>query len=514
MSRKPFWTLALLVLATTLAAQTIDQYQIPFVGGQGESGVKCPSIASNSRGDLMIVFRNKFQSIMYYFVKKSTGAVTQVKLPESKDRDIIITGCVATADDNFHAVWGNLIGTIGVFTADFNIASETWSAPQQIFGRYPEDSHMRVNPVNDDLAVCVVQRQSNNAKDIYVLFRKSGQAAWGNEINLTTMPAARSATNPYAHFDENGYLHVVWKEDSGEDDLIVRAALIKKDTAGNYVVVDKQWVSSSHPGWHFLPSIAMSGTKGIITFCWSQQGGYFCQPYERVDDKLVFDQSKLTKIVAAPVDTSHWFWFYSKAIGHGDEILFTYIDTAYRLKLLRYKNGAWLDSQPFAIGGDLSINKFPFQIWADPNLGLWSSWYIENQYGDGNSYYSLFNYPKPAIRPPVNVTYTRALERSMFRSRYLYDVRWQNNPYNIEKGIAVVKFNVYRRAAGSSASWLQVGSVAGTVFSFADASGITANSNFEYAVTAVNEKGIESRIQDIGADGFPTEGMDRPRLQD
>ncbi|MCX6556715.1 MAG: hypothetical protein NTW95_04685 [Candidatus Aminicenantes bacterium] len=38
------------------------------------------------------------------------------------------------------------------------------------------------------------------------------------------------------------------------------------------------------------------------------------------------------------------------------------------------------------------------------------------------------------------------------------------------------------------------GAVNGTVFSFGDKNGITVTSDYEYGVTAVNEKNIESRL--------------------
>jgi hypothetical protein len=490
MARKFFLFWAILALVLTIGAQTVDMFQIPFVGGQGESGVKCPSIATNSRGDIMVVFRNKFQSIMYYFIKKSTGAITQVKLPGSMYKDIVVTSVVATADDNFHACWGevyNLDG-IGVYTADFNTATETWTTPFLIDDNYPEDQHLRVNPINNDIVMCTVFRSLS--KNIYVKFRKDGQTTWGNEIRLSDMPAGKSATNPYAHFDEAGYLHVVWKEDSGEDDLNIRVALIKMDSAGVYSMVDKKW-ATSNPGWQFLPSIAMTGTKGIITFCWSQQNAYYYLPYERSGDTVVVDPSKIVKFVSAPM--TPWYTFHSKAIAHGDEIMFTYFDLGHKLQLLRYKDGVWLDSTPTTLG-DMNINKAPFNLWADPNLGLWATWFTENQYGDGNSYYCLFNYPKPAIRPPVSVTYVRTMERSFFHGYWMYGVNWEDNPYNIEKQIKVIKFNIYRRIQWSSVKWVLVGSVDGTVFSFGDKNGITATSDYEYAVTAVNEKNVESRL--------------------
>jgi hypothetical protein len=496
MIKKFVFLLILLVMVLAIGAQTVDQFQLPNVGAPGASGVKVPAIATNSRGDLMVVFRTRDQSMMYYFIKKSTGAVTQARIPEAKDKDIVFSSVVATADDNFHAVWGEWIKGIGVFFTDFNIATETWTAPQRLYSKFPEDMHLRVNPMTNDLVMCTVLRESNLAKNIYVTFRKDGQTTWSDEINLSNMPAGKSATNPYAHFDEAGYLHVTWKEDLNEDDLIIRVGLIKKDASNTYYLVDKQWATSNYTGWHFLPSIAMTGTKGIITFMWKQQGGYFYLPYERSGDKLVFDQKNVTKIVDAPTVPN--YMFYSKAIAHGDEIMFAYFDMGHKLQLLRWKDTRWIDSQPITLG-NMEINKGPFNLWADPNIGLLATWYTEAGNGDGTSYYCIYNYPKPTIRPPVNVTYEKAMERSLFHGYRLYAVKWADNPYNIEKKITVVKFNIYRRIKWSTDKWLLVGSVAGTVFEFGDKNGITASSDFEYAVTAVNEKNIESRLpSDVG----------------
>ena len=165
----------------------------------------------------------------------------------------------------------------------------------------------------------------------------------------------------------------------------------------------------------------------------------------------------------------------------------------HKLKLLRWKDGQWIDSDPITLEHD-EINKGPFNLYADPNIGLLAIWYIEDSYGDGHSYYCIYNYPKPTISSPINITYEKTLERSLFHGYWLYEVNWQNNPDNIEKNVTVIKFNIYRRARGSSAAWVSVGSVAGTLFIFRDNNEITANSDFEYTVTAVNDKNIESRI--------------------
>jgi hypothetical protein len=81
----------------------------------------------------------------------------------------------------------------------------------------------------------------------------------------------------------------------------------------------------------------------------------------------------------------------------------------------------------------------------------------------------------------------------------MFGVKWENNPDNIAKNIKVIKYNIYRRIHWSTNKWLLVGSVDGTVFKFGDHNGITATSDYEYGVTAVNEKNIESRLpSDVG----------------
>lgn len=489
MTRKFIFSLILLGLVLAIGAQAIEHYQIPDVPPVDSNGVKCPSIASNSRGDIMVVFRNKYKSIMYYFKKKAGGAITQVALPGAKDKAILWTSVVSTADDNFHAVWGVLKGGVGVFYADFDITSEKWNTPIRLYSQYAEDMHLRVNPVNNDIGVCTVLGSADSTKNIFVKFRKNGQTTWTDEINISNQTL--SANNPYAHFDEQGYLHVVWKEARGADDLIIKAALVKQNASGTYSLVDKQWVTSDYDGSHWLPSIAITGGKGMITFMWVERAGYFYLPYERSGDKLVFDQNNVNRIVPGP-PTPHYM-FLSKAIAHGDEILFTYLNMQHKLRMLRWKDGQWIDSNPIALEND-EINKGPFNLYTDPNIGLLAIWYIEDSYGSGHSYYCIYNYPKATIRSPINITYAKKMERSLFHGHYLYEVDWQNNPYNIEKNVTVIKFIIYRRARGSSAAWMSVGEVAGTLFIFRDKNEITTNSDFEYTVTAVNDKNIESSI--------------------
>ena len=78
--------------------------------------------------------------------------------------------------------------------------------------------------------------------------------------------------------------------------------------------------------------------------------------------------------------------------------------------------------------------------------------------------------------------------------QYLYALTWENDPYNVEKGVIVSKFNIYRRDRDSGQLWVKIDSVDASVLAYADKN-VTAASYFEYYVTAVDNEGNESKIR-------------------
>ena len=196
----------------------------------------------------MVVFRNKYKSIMYYFKKKAGGAITQVALPGAKDNAILWTSVVSTSDDNFHAVWGVYQGRGRSILCRFrHHQREMEHTDTAVFpicrGYAPagQSGEQRHRPVHG-----FGHGQLGSTKNIFVMFRKNGQTTWTDDINISNQTC--QPPTPTAHFDEQGYLHVVWKEDRGADDLIIKAALVKKNASGTYTLVDKQWVTSDYNG--------------------------------------------------------------------------------------------------------------------------------------------------------------------------------------------------------------------------------------------------------------------------
>jgi hypothetical protein len=497
MRQRIAFVVLLLLSGLFLAAQAIDTVKVPGVPPDGSGGVKYPGIAANSRGDVMVVFRNKNRNMMYYFKKKGGGSVGPEKIPGTFEETIHSSHCtlVATADDHFHAVWNSDLEPKGMFYSEFDIASERWGAITRLSdveSRYPL---ILLNPVNNDLAIVTILRFTGNDV-VSVYFRRAGQGSWSSPLNISQ---GAWVNQSQGCFDEEGYLYLAYREElrSGEESYFVKVVLLKAGSDGQYQKVSSHDVTRAYPGYHFLPSIAATSGKGMLTFVWTQKKSYYYVPFTRSGDTLTYDAAKAIAVADAP--TKPWFRYYSKALAHGDEIFYVYTDMQFTLNLLRWKDGQWLTPQPIALMNE-PLNKFPFQVYAEPNFGFYTIWFWEAEKGDGVTSYCLYDLPKPRIGAPLAVKAEKVAERSFFHAIPAYSVTWAANPINAENDIVVVGYRVYRRPAGGG-SWTRVGQADKDTLRFVDVNGVTAASDFVYGVSAVNDEDQESAIEPSSASG-------------
>jgi len=102
------------------------------------------------------------------------------------------------------------------------------------------------------------------------------------------------------------------------------------------------------------------------------------------------------------------------------------------------------------------------------------------------------------IFPPLDIRWRTVVDESMFLSRYVTEVSWEANPANEAYGI--VRYNVYRREAGTANPWKAVGHTAGDVFRFLDTN-VKKKDAYVYTVAAVDGQGHESRPSASPAEG-------------
>ena len=269
MRKRVAFVVLLFLSGLFLAAQTIDTVKVPGVPPEGSGGVKYPGVAANSRGDVMVVFRNKNRNMMYYFKKKSGGGTAAPeKLPGTFSETIHSSHCtlVATADDHFHAVWNSDLEPKGMFYSEFDIASEKWGAITKLSdveSRYPL---LLLNPVNGDLAIVTILRFPGTDR-VSVYFRRAGQGSWSSPMDISQ---GAWVNQSQGCFDEEGYLYLAYREEirGGEESYFVKVVLLKAGNDGRYQKVSSYDVTRSYPGFHFLPSIAATNGQGMVTFAW------------------------------------------------------------------------------------------------------------------------------------------------------------------------------------------------------------------------------------------------------
>lgn len=93
------------------------------------------------------------------------------------------------------------------------------------------------------------------------------------------------------------------------------------------------------------------------------------------------------------------------------------------------------------------------------------------------------------INPPANFIVERIENSNGFQTEYVNRLKWEDNPENAN--VQVVKYKIYRRVKGSGGAMSVIAEVDASVHEYLDR-GLGANDYYEYAITAVDNKGNES----------------------
>jgi hypothetical protein len=485
--KKIFILAILLFIAFAAWSQTptLKVYQV--TPDSDTSNNRYCSIASNLNGDILIIYRNNLRGMKYYYKKSNAASGTIGEIPEPySDTDggkMKWMSVRATFDGIFHAAWcQDIPHNHGLWYASFNPLTDQWSTPEKVAGGWIEDVGLRVSPLNGDL-VLIWDWYTNGAKYVYATFKMGGTGPWTNQMAV----APKWTTNAMASFDEEGYLYVAWKQDAANEiDKEPAFSLVKKDINGSYKYLGKV-VVSGNPGWFYLPTVAVVEKKGFLAAVYEGMKQFYYLPFERSGDSIITDTSKFKMITQSP---GRWE-FSAIAMPFGEEILYSHKNPATAIKMLRYKNGAFLNEPAIDLNNNMASN-WLYDSQEDPNIGVLTVWATASE--PNRIFYSVWENPLIKVKSAVNVIAAKQMERSFFRMKYLYAITWQNDPYNVSKGVVITKFNIYRRDRDSGQTWVLVASTTPTVLSYVD-NNVTASSYFEYYVTAVDDKGNESKIR-------------------
>jgi PKD repeat protein len=101
------------------------------------------------------------------------------------------------------------------------------------------------------------------------------------------------------------------------------------------------------------------------------------------------------------------------------------------------------------------------------------------------------------IYPPLNVRWQTYVDESMFMTRYVTTVTWDRNPAN--DAYTIVRYRIYRKSAEGTDSWQAIGQTSADTFKFLDTN-VKKKDFYSYAVTAIDDQGHESRLNNQNAE--------------
>jgi PKD repeat protein len=95
-----------------------------------------------------------------------------------------------------------------------------------------------------------------------------------------------------------------------------------------------------------------------------------------------------------------------------------------------------------------------------------------------------------AVYPPINISLTREINRSLFRTEAFHTIRWSLNPEN--SAVTITGYRIYRKQAGEGDERYQlIGAVSGDAYAYVDGY-LDVNKAYIYAATSVESSGLES----------------------
>ncbi len=489
----------LVITLISLAEGLKEVSKIPDLSGSNES----PSISANLDGDIMIIYRNSQRGVVYYYKDHSSGKwegpkeIPNQNYPKSDYANIWWTDVEPTTDGVFHAFWSLRIH--GGYYATFNPKTKKWSNPQKVVLGYVESPMLVVNPVTDDVVITWINR-NGTAKNVIYRVKKKGSKNFSEPVNISKFKY--SATNEFATFDEDGVLYISYKQDklNEADDIMDKVAVINPD---NDYKVD--WVNEltwEYGGWHMLPAVGVVKKKGLLTFAWFQKKKYFYQPFEVVYNEktkkyeVKFDNSNLDNQIFAQAPQRPNFEYHSKVLRRGtEELLVIYKDTGFAIKMIKYKDGEWINMDDPIDLCEEQPSAYTFDTYYAPNIGILSAWFTRED--EASVYYSIYDYPFITIKSAVNVKVEKKVERSFFYEKYINYVTWENNPYNEKYKVNVVKYNLYRKLKTESISeYKKIAELDKDTLYYEDTdNSITSDYKYDYYVTCVDSEGRESKIE-------------------
>jgi hypothetical protein len=448
-----------------------------------------PAIGEDSRGNRLAIFRGPEGTIYYYAYCPKNGAWS-APMPindgaQPRLGDSLYANMVVDSNDRFHCTWEEADGNRGgqVYASFKN---GVWTTPMKwdIYGRYDLISSA-LGVRSDDTVVTADCEVIGFSKDIFLHTKGKNDAEFSAPFNVTRDEKPGS-TQPCLAIDAEDNTWLVWKSDlllpDVDENLVIFLAQFDKN---NNDIGD--WIRlSTSPAWSFVPQVAINNQGRVMTtWAYPHGGDYVSRFYDPATATLSEQIHLETGMVRAP-----WHTFFHRLVSHGKDFYSAVIVPGRSVPVMKFDETTlkWDEIYRLPEGVEM-LGMFAGY---DKLLIAWNSW-IEPT-GVYLTTIGIDPWMKIRIRSVSNLNVAKIVERSFFKNYVLNALTWTANPENTEKGITVSFHRIYRKGRSEDDSkWTRIAEVAGTVYSYNDRD-ITADSDYVYAVTCVDDQEHESKI--------------------
>jgi hypothetical protein len=117
---------------------------------------------------------------------------------------------------------------------------------------------------------------------------------------------------------------------------------------------------------------------------------------------------------------------------------------------------------------------------------------------------------------PLNIRWEAYADESLFRTRYINEIKWERNPANDSFGVQIVLYRIWRKKAGEAdTAFIPIAEVTGDVYNYWDKD-VPSKGYYAYTVTAIDDRGHESPLATaalLSPSGNQTTGRETQALQ-
>lgn len=492
---------AILLLALSLglrAAEVKVEFRKMAEGTTGNQ--RAPMIAENARGERIYTFRGSDRYAHYFYYKNGTWSGGG-RVPGSPQfDDYWYSDIVADSTGTFHYVCEE--ADHAMYYARFQ--NGAWTAPlRKIDVRH--EATLALGVRSDDTIVLVAPLVARNpkgmTKDVLVGTKPKAAGNFSGFKNVTNDYEPSTMVDAAIDAKDNTWISYKGVFFKGQEETM-QAVLLGLDKNNKEIYFKN--VSGQEAAWCWYPRLAIN-SDGLIMVTWimSQARTYFYRLYDPAKDKWTE-----VKALAAGT-TSPWPLMYNKLLARGPDFFWVGLSGNRTLALYQYdaEKNAWNKLADVSQGG---ANWFSACNGADSILISW-----ESQTSPASCYLTTVTADfKPIIRiqSVANLKVEKHVERGFFHGYTLNVLAWEANPVNTENEIVIAAQKVYRKLRTEDASkWALLTQLAADVRTYEDRN-IPAGSDYVYAVTCVDDKGVESPIIDEGQGAAATAGVPERRI--